>query len=205
MLRSQIIALAQGQILQGGTDPFWSYAEWDHFFNEAVDMLHSAFVAADSDFFQSVDATISHTSNGVYTLPSDFHAMMYCEDSEGEIKPLTQYEIKSMEVSGLRIVENTLRLENWQTDWPATLTIDYIREPKDIPAWDGTDDALKGSDATYTPDAPLDTNRGARTLARIMVALAKVKDENITREQYQLAEQIANRFVDRFLSRSQAE
>lgn len=215
MKRSEIIDLGFALILQGNrdsenplsaADPMWSPTEKDFFFNEAVDFCHEAFVLADTDFFKTRGATIDLVAGTMkYELPADFHSLLHVEDSSGKIRRVDLRSEKERFQIGYVLEDDYLVLVNWSGSAPSTLTIDYHREPKEIPAWNGQPDPA--DDPDYVPDAPLNTNRGARVLARIIAILARSKPEDGSADStgFTLAQKAANRFVDRMLSRAEAE
>lgn len=201
MKRSAIIALAKELILQGSGDPAWGYREWDTLFCEAVDIMHEALTAADLDLFVTRDATISLTGD-VFPLPSDLHSVKWVSDADGPVRAVDHYSEKESYGVGYTLQDENLILVNWDGPVPTTLTIDYVREPKEISAWAGSDDPDTDE---YEPDFPLNTSRGARTLARVMSVMAKIKDGSNDQAGMDQANTAANRFVDRLLSRRQFE
>lgn len=200
MQRSEIIDLARSLILQGNIDPLWTAAEWDVCFNEAVNMLHEAFVDSDSGYFIKRDFAITLT-NGRGTLPADFFSMVFVSDDQGAINALDRDDDHLNSVSGFVLEEDEIVLRNWDV-YPATITCDYYRLPKEIPAWDGSVDP---SSSIYTPDPVFATARGGRTIARIIQILAQIKDGTNTDAAHGHAQSVADRFVDRFLSRKESQ
>lgn len=201
MKRSDIIALAKELILQGSGDPLWSYTEWGLLFCEAVDIFHEALIAADLDLFVTRGATLT-LSGSSYPLPSDLHAVKWLEDVNGPIRPVDHFSEKEDESVGFTLADENLILVNWLGDFPATLTIDYVRDPKEIATWDGNADP---DTTAYDPDFPLNTARGGRSLARCMSVLARIKDGSNDQVAMEQAKAVADRFVDRLLSRRQFE
>lgn len=208
--RSAIIGRFESLILQGNVDPLWSSTEKDFYFHEAVDLVHSALVEADLDLFVTRGAVIASNGDGSYDLPADCYAVKWVEDSEGVYRPVDHYSEKEIEQIGYSLVDETLILVNVsESDWPATLTIDYIREPKEIPEWDGTPDPETIEDDAdfldYQPDYPMNTARGARCLARVIQILAKTKDDSVSEAESKHVNNVIGRFVDRLISRKQFE
>jgi hypothetical protein len=198
--RSEIIDLARSLILQGGIDPLWAAAEWDMMFAEAIDILHEAFIDSESDYFIKRDQVLTLT-DGKYPLPADFHTMIWLWDDTGHIQAVDLEDQKLNEIAGFGLEDDGLVLFNFP-NLPTTLNCDYYRLPKEIPVWDGSIDM---SGDTYIPDAPFNTLRGARTIARIMQVIAQSKDGTNTDAVYQHALEVADRFVNKFLSRKESQ
>lgn len=199
MKRSEIINLGQGLILQGKIDPLWSAAEWDMIFAEAIDLMHESFVDSESDYFICRDYTLTLT-DGKYPLPADFYSMIWLWDDRGQIQAIDNEDRKLHNTQGFGLEDDNLVLFNFDSP-PATIQCDYYRLPKEIPVWDGGID-MSGDE--YIPDSPFNTLRGARAIARVMQVFAQNKDGTNTDASYQHARDIADRFVDRFLSRKEA-
>lgn len=208
--RSAIIGLFHNLILQGSVDPLWTAAEKDFYFNEAADMVHAALVEADLDLFITRGAVISHAGAGVYPLPDDCYAVKWVQDAEGPYRRVDHYSEQELEQVGYVLADENLLLVNVDADQcPSTLTLDYVREPKEIPAWDGTPDPETIEDDAdfldYQPDFPLNTSRGARCLARIIQSLAQSKDQSASQDLMAHVNSVISRFVDRMVARAQSE
>lgn len=200
MKRSEIIDLARKLILQGDIDPLWPAAEWDMMFSEAVDLLHEGFVESESDYFIKRNHMLT-LADGKYQLPADFYTMIWLKDATGQIQAVDLEDQKINLVQGFGLEDDQLVLFNFDT-LPATLSCDYYRLPKEIPVWDGSIDM---STDVYIPDAPFNSLRGAKVIARIMQIFAQNKDGTNTDAVYKHARDVADRFVDRLLSRKESQ
>lgn len=204
--RSAIIKKAQRKIVTGGStgaaaDQFWAYEHWNDYFHTACEMVHGELVDNEQNYFMS-EATLT-LSAGVYPLPSDFHVLIWLKDA---VADQTIYEVDTLEeeeqdIEGFTIENESIRLTNFSSN-PTTLTLKYYHAPKEIGDWLGTDDT---DDAAHTPDAPLNSASGARLLSEIIVALAKAKDESMTKEQQDITSAMIDNFVQRLGHRSQME
>lgn len=68
-------------------------------FNEALDMLHEAFVDSESDYFIKRDHELVLT-NGRCLLPTDHFSMIYVFDGHGQINPLDRDDDHISKTSG---------------------------------------------------------------------------------------------------------
>jgi hypothetical protein len=205
MTRSEIIQLAQSLKIQADRDDYWTIANWDMFFNEAVDAFHKAIVDADLDYF-CARATISKNSSDKYPLPDDHYALMRVSDSGGTIRKISARLASDTTLSGYRLFNDHIELQNFSV-YPDTIDIEYKREPKEISTWGGGDDPTTTPEITAltTPDAPLNSKKAGRALARTISLISLVKDESATAESASIAQGQADSFIDRFLSRSEFE
>jgi hypothetical protein len=200
MKRSDIIKLAQSLLVQGQIDPLWTSAEWDLYFSEAIDLLHESFVESESDYFirRGVELTVV---NGRCSLPTDFYSVIWLFDKTGHIPALDLDDHKRFERTGFVLEDDEIVLQNFGT-FPAKIYLDYYRLPKEIPIWDGSEDL---NNDTFVPDPVFATVRGARVIARLIQIQAQSKDGTNTDAIYQHAQLVADRFVDRFLSRKESQ
>ena len=198
MKRSKIIELAQELLVQGSIDPFWTTAKWDIMFNEAVDMVHEQLIDGDTGFFLTRNAQLVKDENDHYPLPENMHHIRYLEDSTGEIQSAMLEDEGTM--TGYVIVDNHLELVDWRGSLPETLTCHYVRNPKEMTPWNGTEDP---DEPEFIPDPPLDTARGARVIARIMQLIAQGEDGTLGPANVAHASGIINRFVDHLEARSE--
>mgnify|MGYP000201798808 CR=1 FL=1 len=213
LTRSKIIARARARILNGATDPMWSSQEWGDLFQDALDRVWHELLLCGEDFFVTRRATVPHVGSGVYTLPSDFFALLWVEEPNGSpVYNVGSYHLERVELKcGYRLNGQSLLLVNWDSaDYPTSLVIDYQTTPKEMDDWDGTDDPTTDNGTppapitTYEPDWPLNTQRGGRLLAKIMSHLAKAKDRTMTPEEDALVSAAIEDFVSHFRNRNQA-
>lgn len=205
MIRSDIINLAKKLIMQGDIDPLWSNAEWSLFFDEAVDIIHEALVDSESGYFEVRDFFIEPDEDGLgYTLPDDFYSMIYVRDPEGKLEHLDRNEEHEYKTAGYIIVDNRIYLRNIEKVPYRPLTIDYYRLPKEMPLYEGGSDlgnSVSNNPEDFIPDPPLDTERGAKVLARILQYLAQNKDGTMTEAVSGHIKRIVDRFTDRLYQR----
>lgn len=209
--RSTIIARAKARILQGADDPLWSAQEWGDIFQEALDRVWHELLLCNEDFFVVRKQAITHVSAGLYTLPSDFFGLIWCEESDGSpIYPVGSLYRERVDLRvGFRLLGSSLQLVNWDSStYPTTLYIDYQQTPKEMADWAGTADPTTAGTppaaiTTYEPDWPLNTQRGARLLAKIMAHIAKAKDRTMTPEEDALVSAAVDDFVSHYRNRNQ--
>lgn len=184
-------------MIQGTQDPLWSIAEWDLIFNEAIDILHENLVDADAGYFLRQNVAITKNEDETYSLPSDLYSIVRLGDEAGTIQFGSDTEVYENLMQCFTLQDNKLILHNFASN-PETLYLTYYKDHKDIPTWDGTVDP---DTPEFTPEPPLDTNRAARTLARIMQVLAQSKDDTNSEESIAHMNNLIERFVDRLHKR----
>jgi len=203
MIRSAIIARAKQRILQGNVDPLWSHQEWGDFFQDACDDVWSQIISQHQGWYVRRDYTLTLDVDH-YDLPSDFHVLLWLRSTNDSYIP----EVRTWERergdgrTGFRIENGTIRLVNWDSALPATLTIDYQHRPNELADWDGNDDP---STTAYEPDPPLNTQAGARLIAKIIATRAKIKDGSATADDVTLTKQAISTFVDLLGTPAQGE
>lgn len=192
-VRSSIIYKTQDRVPGWDRDPFFSNEFWNDIFHEACDLFWESIVDAKLPFFKK-SATITKNSSDLYPLPDDYYALLEVKDSDGNYFKVSSEDARELGKIGLELWNGNIRLKNVSA-LPATLDIEYRHLPKDMGDWDGDVDSTTGD--TYSPDAPMNTPRAARILARVMVVRAKAKDEALTDTQIALQEQLISNYVDR--------
>ena len=205
MIRSEIIDMAKRLIMQGEIDPLWSNTEWSIFFDEAVDIIHEALVDSESGYFEVRDFKIEpDEETRSYPLPEDFYSMIYCRDSLGKLEHLDKNEERKYETAGYIIVDDSILLRNIGTNILKPIFIDYYRLPKEMPEYEGGSDlgnSASNKEEDFTPDPPLNTLRGARTIARVIQLLAQNKDQTVTEAVMAHISKVVDRFTDRLSNR----
>ncbi|MBP5468380.1 MAG: hypothetical protein J6Z11_03960 [Candidatus Riflebacteria bacterium] len=203
MIRSDIINLAKKLIMQGDIDPLWSNAEWSLFFDEAVDLVHEALVDSETGYFEVRDYMIEPDEEGKFQLPEDFYSMIYARDSLGKLEHLTIDEERNNGTTGYIILGDRLEIRNADSRL-TPVYIDYYRLPKTMPLYEGGSDegnSVSNNIEDFIPDPPLDTERGAKVLARILQYLAQNKDGTMTEAVSGHINRIVDRFTDRLYQR----
>jgi len=188
--RSATIKKAQQNILQGSNDPEWSDEDWNDYYHEAMDMIADGIDGADLPYFIVSGNVLTKDANDKYPLPDDHKTLLRVRDNADDTEIYPQRENSDFEV--YRQENEFLILENWQTDLPAALKVRIRRFPPYLGDWDGTDD-----DADVVPLAPLNNARGSRLLARLIKIFAQSKDEDLTKDEADLAKGLIDTFLDR--------
>lgn len=214
MKRSDIIAKARGRVVQGSEDSFWTPAEWNDYFHDAIDNIHAAICDADLPYYITKNVTVTKNSSDAYPLPEDCFAVRSVREVDTD-EPI--YKIghedeyaDEREETGFQIVDDTLVLLGFAT-LPDTLKINYRRFPKDMgDVTVSTEDATvivadPDGDEDFVPDRPLHNNRGARIICDIMVILSQAKDESLVTDQVSLMQAKISNFVDRLSGMNQTE
>lgn len=203
MIRSAIIAKAQARIPGGraATDTLWTFAEWGDYWQDAIELVATSIIEADLPFYVVEDYTLTlDPVTQTYLLPADFQAMLWVEDAEDPIYPIeSMQEAKEEDRAGWMIINSALKIFNFDV-LPATLTISYRKHPTEFDDWNGAADA-----PTTEPEAPLNTPRGARLLAKIIAVMAKAKDEALTEEDTAVMDSFITAFVDKLHGVQQME
>ena len=203
MIRSDIIKLAKKLIMQGDIDPLWSDAEWSLFFDEAVDLIHEALVDSETGFYEVRDYKIEPDEEGIYQLPEDFYSMIYVRDSMGRLEHLTIDEEHNYGTTGYIIIGNSLEIRNADSRL-TPIYIDYYKLPKSMPLYEGGSDegnSVSNNPGDFIPDPPLDTDRGAKVIARVLQYLAQNKDGTMTEAVAGHINKVVDRFTDRLYQR----
>lgn len=193
-VRSATIKKAWRRVIQGEEDPEWNYEEWNDYYHDAVDAIATEIFNAGLPFYKQLNQKIDRDGNGLYPLPTDCRAVTKIMDESNGDAIWARCDDGGWEVEHqvFELIAGSIRLKDWNGTEPTSLYIDYDHFPTDLGDWDGTDDA-----ATVVPDAPLNTNRGSRLIASIIVIYAKVKDEDMTVEQLNVMDKLISDFVER--------
>lgn len=203
MIRSETIAKAQARIPGGraATDQLWTAAEWGDYWQDAIELVATSIIEADLPFYVVEDYTLTlDPVTQLYPLPADFQAMLWVEDEEDPIYPIDSLQdAKEDEQVGWMIVNNALKIFNFDS-LPANLSIAYRKHPTEFTDWTGVAD-----DPTVEPEAPLNTPRGARLLAKLIAVMAKAKDEALTEEDTAVMDSFITAFVDKLHGVQQME
>lgn len=196
--RSACIKRAQQKMLQGETDPLYSNIDWSDYFHSAIMRVWRELLDLNQTYFCKRKFEIQHVADGTYSLPSDFHELLWVQEISGE--PFYSVSLKQereLGKTGWLINEGFLLIVNIDT-YPASLLIDYRRYPKDFPAWDGKDDP---EESPYELDYPMNNDRGLVLVSNMIPVMAKVKDGSITDAEFQtfFNQELAN-FMPRFFA-----
>jgi hypothetical protein len=198
-VRSAIINKAfTNRIIDGDTDPLYTPDLKNDFFMDACEMVHESIVNAGLRFFVA-EATLALDANNRYTLPTDFYSLIALADSNGSrLEECDENDSELKGRQGFQKRNDQIELIGYSA-FPATLTLKYYHQPKAFDSWDGTADPVDTPEniVLHSPDAPLNSAGGARTLSKIISVLALAEDEDLTPEKMELALQAAERFVNR--------
>ncbi len=196
--RSACIKRAQQKMLQAATDPLYSNIDWSDYFRSVVMRIWREILDLDQTYFCRRKFEIQHVSGGVYSLPDDFHELLWVQETNGEpFYPVNLKKEREGGRTGWLLNEGSLIIVNIDT-YPTSLLIDYRRHPKDFSDWTGGDDP---EEAAYELDYPLNNNRGLVLISNMIPVVAKVKDGSITDAEFQtfFAQELAN-FMPRFFA-----
>ncbi|MFH0960441.1 MAG: hypothetical protein V1897_17255 [Pseudomonadota bacterium] len=202
--RSEIIDKFEAYILQGSVDDLWGNEEKNDLFHNALDLISDEIITAGLPYYKVQDASLSAGADDLYALPDACRSLDFVWDSAGNaIHPMSSKYRKDgnffVNQEAFCLVNHKIRLLGFSTT-PA-IVIDYTKFPNYIGDWDGTADNLQADYAAdptaYQPEAPLNSERGARLIAKVMAVLARVKDEGINSGQQTEIETLVRIFCDR--------
>lgn len=184
LTRSQIIAKFDKYLLQGSVDDLWDFEEKNDAFHNALDIISDEIINNNLPYYQEFDLELTLGTDGRYALPSRCRTVMNLWDNDGNaIHQLNPKHRKQgnqhLPVEGFCLINHKVMLLNFNSN-PAVLYADVANFPTYIGDWDGTADL---DEDAFKPEPPLDSERGARLIAKVMRVLAQVKDESVSEAQ----------------------